>query len=101
MIKSYTWAVRLQNEIKYELLRAPKESLLVFFQTSDYQYPVMNINYSGIYGTVKILNLHSNIQSQTVKIIEIMELDDTLRVLNPKEREVTYGIGSRSLKCKG
>ena len=101
MIKSYTWAVRLQNETKYELLRAPKESLLVFFQTSDYQYPVMNINYSGIYGTVKILNLHSNIQSQTVKIIEIMELDDTLRVLNPKEREVTYGIGSRSLKCKG
>ena len=101
MIKSYTWAVRLQNETKYELLRAPKESLLVFFQTSDYQYPVMNINYSGIYGTVKILNLHSNIQSQTVKIIEIMELDDTLLVLNPKEREVTYGIGSRSLKCKG
>ena len=35
-----------------------------------------------------------------LKIIEIMELDDTLRVLNPKEREVTYGIGSRSLKVK-
>ena len=29
-----------------------------------------------------------------LKIIEIMELDDTLRVLNPKEREVTYGIGT-------
>ena len=99
MIKSYTGAVRGQNETKYDL-RAPRESLLVFFQISDYQYPVMNINYYGIYGTVKIPNLHSNLQYQSVKIIEIMELDDTLRVLNKKDREVTYGIGSRSLKCK-
>ena len=50
MIKSYTGAVRGQNETKYDLLRAPRDSLLVFCLTSDYQYPVMNINYSGIYG---------------------------------------------------
>ena len=61
----------------------------------------MNINYSCIYGTVKRPNMHRILQSQTVKIIEIMELDITLRVLNPKEREFTYGIGSRPLKCKG
>ena len=101
MIKSYTGVIRGQNETKYDLLRAPRERLLAFCLTSDYQYPVMNINYSGIYGTVKRPNLHSILQSQTDKIIEIMELDDILRVLNPKEREVTYGIGSRSLKCKG
>ena len=100
MIKSYNGAVRGQNETKYDLLRAPRE-FVVFCLTSDYQYPVMNINYSGIYGTVKRPNLHSTLQSQTVKIIEIMELDDTLRVLNLKDREVTYGIGSRSFKCKG
>ena len=101
MIKSYTGAVRGQNETKYDFLRAPRERLLAFCLTSDYQYPVMNINYSGIYGTVKRSNLHSILQSQTDKIVEIMELHDTLRVLNPKDREVTYGIGSRSLKCKG
>ena len=78
MIKSYTGTVRAQNEKKYDLLRAPRERLLAFCLTSDYQYPVMNINYSGIYGTVKRPNLHSILQSQTVKIIEIMELDDTL-----------------------
>ena len=61
----------------------------------------MNINYSSIYGTVKRPNLHSILQSQTVKIIEIMEFDDTLPVLNPKEREFTYGSGSCPLKCKG
>ena len=54
----------------------------------------MNINYSAIDKTAKRPNLHSILQSQTVKIIEIIELDDTLRVLNPKEREFTYGIGS-------
>ena len=48
----------------------------------------MNINYSVIYGTAKRPNLHSILQSQTVKIIEIIKLDDTLRVLNPKEREL-------------
>ena len=101
MIKSYSGAVRGQNETKYDLLRAPRERLLAFCLTSDYQYPVMNINYSGIYGTLRRPNLHSILQSQTDKIVEIMELHDTLRVLNPKEREVTYGIGSRSLKCKG
>ena len=101
MIKSYTGAVRGQNETKYDLLRAPRDSLLVFCLTSDYQYPVMNINYSGIYGRAKRPNLHSILQPQTVKIIEIMELDDTLRFFNQKEREVTYAIGSRSLNCKG
>ena len=75
MIKSYTWAVRGQNEKKYDLLRAPRERLLAFCITSGYQYPVMNINYSGIYGTVKRPNLHSISKSQTEKIIEIMELD--------------------------
>ena len=54
----------------------------------------MNINHSAIYGTSKRPNLHSILQSQTVKIIEIIELDDTLQVLNPKEREFTYCIGS-------
>ena len=53
----------------------------------------MNINYSAFDGTAKRPNLHSILQSQTVKIIEIIELNDTLRVLNPKEREFTYGIG--------
>ena len=101
MIKSYTGAVRGQNETKYDLLRIPRDSLLVFCLTSDYQYSVMNINYSGIYGTVKTSNLHSILQPQTVKIIEIMELDDTLQVLNKKDREVIHGIGSSSLKCKG
>ena len=54
----------------------------------------MNIKYAAFDGTAKKPNLHSILQSQTVKIIEIIELDDTLRVLNPKEREFTYGIGS-------
>ena len=77
MIKSYTGAVRGQNETKYDLLRAPRKSLLVFCLTSDYQYPVMNINYSGIYGTVKRPNQHSIQQFQSVNIVEIMELVDT------------------------
>ena len=55
---------------------------------------MMNINYSAIYGTAKRPNLHSILQFQYVKIIEIIELDDTLLVLNSKEREFTYGIGS-------
>ena len=59
MIKSYTGTVRGQNETEYDLLRASRERLLVFYITPDYQYPVMNINYSGIYGTVKRPNLHS------------------------------------------
>ena len=54
----------------------------------------MNINSSGIYGTVKRSKLHSILQPQTVKIIEIMELDDTLRFFNQIEREITYAIGS-------
>ena len=94
MIKSYTRAVRGQNETKYDLLRAPRKKFLLLCLTSDYQYPLMNINYSATDGTAKRPNLHSILQSQTVKIIEIIELDDTLRVLNPKEREFTYGIGS-------
>ena len=53
MVKSYTGAVKWQNVTKYDLLRAPRESLFVFCQTLDYQYPVMNVIYSGIYGTVK------------------------------------------------
>ena len=84
MIKSYTGAVREQNETKYYLLRAPRKNFLVFCLTSDYQYPVMNVDYSAIYGTVKRPNLHSILQSQTVKIIEIMELDDTLQDFNPQ-----------------
>ena len=94
MVKLYTGAVRAKNETKYDIPRAQRKSFLVFCLTSDYQYPVMNINYSGIYGTAKRPNLHSILQSETVKIIEIIELDDTLRVLNRKEREFTYGIGS-------
>ena len=78
MIKSYIGAVRGQNKTKYDLLRAPRESLLVFCVSLDYQYPVININYSGIDGTVKRPNLHSILQSRTIKIIEIMELDDTV-----------------------
>ena len=77
MIKSYTGAVRGKNETKYDLLRGPRKNFLVFCLTSDYQYPVMNIKYSAIYGTTKRLNLHSILQSQNVKIIEIIELDDT------------------------
>ena len=87
MIKSYTGAVRGQNETKYDLLRVPRERLLAFCLTSDYQYPVMNINYSGVYGTVKRPNLHSILQSQTDKIIEIMELDDTLPFLIQKKEK--------------
>ena len=59
IIKSYTGAVIVQIETKYDVLRAPKKCLLVFYLTSDYQYPVMNINCSGIYGTVKSPNQHS------------------------------------------
>ena len=94
MIKSYTGAVRGQNDTKYDLLRAPRKNFLLFCLTLDYRYLVMNINYSAIYGTAKRPNLHSILQSQTVKIKEIIELDDTLRVLNPKEREFNHGIGS-------
>ena len=53
MVKSYTGAVKWQNVTKYDLLRAPRESLPVFCQTLDYQYPVMNVIYYGIYGKVK------------------------------------------------
>ena len=53
MIESYTGAVRGQNETKYDVLRAPRKNFLVFCLTSDYQYPVMNSNYSAIYGTLK------------------------------------------------
>ena len=94
MIKSYTGAVRGQNQTKYDLLRAPRKNFLVFCLSSDYQYPVMNINYSAIYRIAKRPDLPSILQSKTFKIIEIIELDDTLRVLNPKEREFTDSIGS-------
>ena len=53
MMRPYTGAVSRQNETKYDLLRAPRESLLVFCLSSDYQYPVMNISYSDICGTVE------------------------------------------------
>ena len=89
MVKSYTGAVKWQNVTKCDLLRAPRDSLPVFCQTLDYQYPVMNVIYSGIYGTVEKLNQHSIYQSQTINIMEIMELDDTLSILNPKERKFT------------
>ena len=59
MMKLYTGAVRGQNETKYDLLRALRESFLLFCLTSDYQYPVMNINYSGINGTAERPNQHS------------------------------------------
>ena len=84
MIKSYAGADRAQNETKYDLLRAPRKDFLVFCLTLDYQYSVMNINYSAIYRTVRRPNLYSILQSKTVKIIEIIELDDPLQVLNPK-----------------
>ena len=77
MVKPCTGAVKWENVTKYDILRTPRESLLVFCQTSDYQYPVMNVIYSGIYGTVEKLNQHSSYQSQTIKIIEIVELVDT------------------------
>ena len=60
IIKSNTGAVRGQIETKYDLLIAPRKCLLVFYLTSDYQYPVMNINCSGIYGTAERPNQHSN-----------------------------------------
>ena len=52
MVKSYTGAVKWQNVTKYDLLRAPRESLLVFCHTLDYEYPAMNVINSGVYGTV-------------------------------------------------
>ena len=89
MVKPCTGAVKRENVTKYDILRTPRVSLLVFCQTSDYQYPVMNVIYSGIYGTVTKLNQNSIYQSQTINIMEIMELDDTLSVLNPTERKFT------------
>ena len=59
MMKSDNRAVTGPNETKYDLLRAPRDILLIFCLTSDYQYPVTDINYSGIYGTVKRPNQHS------------------------------------------
>ena len=53
MMKSDTGAVTGQNETKYDLLRAPIDSLLVFCLTSKYQYPVIKINYSSIYVKLK------------------------------------------------
>ena len=49
----------------------------------------MNVIYSGLYDTVEKLNQHSIYQSQTINIMEIMEIDDTLSVLNPKEKKFT------------
>ena len=43
MIKSYTGAVRWQNDTKYDRLRATREGLLEFCVTSDYQCSMMNI----------------------------------------------------------
>ena len=77
MISLYSGAVRGQNESKYDLLRSPRDSLLVFCLTSDCQYSVMNINYSGINATVKRPNQHLIKQSETGKFMEIMELADT------------------------
>ena len=37
----------------------------------------MNVIYSGLYDTVEKLNQHSIYQSQTIKIMEIMELVET------------------------
>ena len=68
MIKSYTGAVRGQNETKYDLLRAPRESLLVFCLTSDYQYPVMNINYSVI---MEQLKDQTSTQSNNLKLSKL------------------------------
>ena len=60
MIKSYTGDLRGSNmRPKYDPLRAATESLLVFCLTSDYQYPVININCSCIYGIDKRMNQHS------------------------------------------
>ena len=59
MINLYTIAIRGQYEPKYDFLRSPRESLLVFCLTPDSQYSVMNINYSGINATVKRPNQHS------------------------------------------
>ena len=87
MVKSYTGAVKWQNVTKYDLLRAPGESLPVFCQTLDYQYPVMNVIYSGIYGTVKKLNQHSIYQSQSIKIMVIMEVVDTVS-FESKRKEI-------------
>ena len=56
MNKSFAGAVRRQNGTKYDLLTASTVSWLVFCLMSDYQYPVMNINYAGIYLTVKRTN---------------------------------------------
>ena len=89
MNKSFTGAVRRQNETKYELT-APTESSLVFCLSSDYQYPVMNINYVGIYLTVKRTNQLYISQSPTVKIMEITELVDTLLLFEQKERKFNY-----------
>ena len=43
MMKSYPGAVRGWNVTKYDLLRAPKQSLFVFCLISDYLYPVIAI----------------------------------------------------------
>ena len=59
MIKSHTGAVKGQNETKYDLLRAPRDSLFVLCLSSDYQYLGMNINYYDIYGTVERPNQHT------------------------------------------
>ena len=98
---SSTGAVRGQSETKHDILRAPRESLLVFCLILDYQYPVMNINCSGIHETVKRPNQHAFEQFQTVKIMEVIKLLDTLRVLNRKECKFSYCSSSTPLKCKG
>ena len=89
MNKSFTGAVRRQNETKYDLT-APTESSLVFYLSSDYQYPVMNINYAGIYLIVIRTNQLYISQSPNVKIIKIMELVDTLLLFEQKERKFNY-----------
>ena len=50
----------------------------------------MNINYVGIYLTVKRTNQLYISQSPTVKIMEIMELVDTLLLFEQKERKFNY-----------
>ena len=89
MNKSFTGAVRRQNETKYDLT-SPTESSLVFCLSSDYKYPVMNINYAGIYLTVKRTNQLYISQSPTVKVMEIMELVDTFLFFDQKERNFNF-----------
>ena len=69
MISLYTGAVRGQNESKYDLLRSPRESSLVFCLTSDCQYSVMNINYF-----MQHLKDQTSTQSNNLKLANLWKL---------------------------